>query len=206
MAFSEAIQKSSKIMAVGAVGLNGSGKDTLIRHLGKRCGLEVLSLGEVARELAHLEDVQPTREKLHDVSQKYRARYGKAFFAKALIKEVETKSLDKVGITGIRTPTDVEVLKEYFGSGFLLIHVEAGDPKLRFERLKQRGEDRDPKTYEEFLEQEKNEEELFHLNDAIRQADVTIPNSGSREALRAHVEDLIRRDRFFQDLDCTGKA
>ena len=70
-------QKSAEVRrkVIGAVGLNGSGKDALIQYLGARCGLTVLSLSDVARELAHLEGVTYSRDKLHEVSQKYIDKY-----------------------------------------------------------------------------------------------------------------------------------
>ena len=138
-------QKSAEIRrkVVGAVGLNGSGKDALIQYLGDRCGLTVLSLGDVARELAHLEGVTSSRDKLHEVSLKYIERYGEDFFVKVLIEEIDGKVMEKVGVTGIRTPTDVATLRQHFGADFLLIHVKVDNPKLRFERLQQRGEARD---------------------------------------------------------------
>lgn len=187
---------------VGVVGLNGSGKDVLLKHLKEQCGLEILSLGDVARELAHLEGVKYTRDKLHEISQKYVEKYGQDFFIKVLIEEIAKKNLEKVGVTGIRTPTDIAKLKEHFGADFFLVHVRVGDPKLRFERLKQRGEARDPKNYEDFLAQEKSERELFRLDEAIAQADVTVSNAGSWEDFHREIDRLVAQHQFFQDLDC----
>lgn len=92
---------------IGAIGLNGSGKDTLVKYLQERCGLTVLSLGDVARGLAHLEEVPSTRDQLQGVSQKYLEKYGKDFLVKGVIEEIERKSLEKVGVTGIRSPTEL---------------------------------------------------------------------------------------------------
>jgi len=189
---------------VGVVGLNGSGKDAVLEYLKGRCGLEMVSLGDVARELAHLEGVKFTRDKLHEISQKYLDKYGKEFFIKVLLEEVKRKSLQKVGVTGIRTPTDVEALRNHFGSDFFLIHVEVKNPELRFERLKQRGETRDPKSYEDFLAQEKSEKELFHLDEAIQEADASISNAGTWEDLHREIDRLIAQQQFFKDLDCAA--
>jgi dephospho-CoA kinase len=194
--------KEIRSKVVGAVGLNGSGKDALIRYLGKRCGLTVLSLGDVARELAHLEGVTYTRGKLQEISQKYREKYGKNFFVKALIEEIDRKSLTKVGVSGIRTPTDVETLRQRFGSDFLLVHVDAGNPRIRFERLKQRGTARDPQNFEDFLVQEQTEKELFQVDIAIQGADVTVANDSTLEDFQHRIDRLISQHRFFEDLEC----
>jgi len=197
-------QKKAEVKrkVIGVVGLNGSGKDALLKYLKERCGLEILSLGDVARELAHLEGVKFTRDKLHEISQKYVEKYGQDFFIKGLIEEISKKNLKKVGVTGIRTPIDVAALKEHYGGDFLLIHVEVGDPKLRFERLRERGEARDPKTYEAFRVQEKSEKELFQLEEAIAQAHVTVSNAGTLEDFHREIDRLITRQPFFQDLGC----
>jgi dephospho-CoA kinase len=194
--------KEIRSKVVGAVGLNGSGKDALIRYLGKRCGLTVLSLGDVARELAHLEGVTYTRGKLQEISRKYREKYGKNFFIKALIAEIDRKSLTKVGVSGIRTPTDVEALRQRFGSDFLLVHVDAGNPRIRFERLKQRGTARDPQNFEDFLVQEQTEKELFQVDIAIQGADVTVANDNTLEDFQHRIDQLISQHRFFEDLEC----
>lgn len=199
-------QKNTEVRrkVVGVVGLNGSGKDALLKYLKERCGLEILSLGDVARELAHLEGVRFSRDKLHEISQKYVDRYGQDFFVKALLEEIVKKGLKKVGVAGIRTPTDIATLKEHFGADFLLVHVRVGDPELRFKRLQQRGETRDPKTYEEFLALDKKEKELFSLEEAIALADVTVSNAGGWEDFHREIDRLISEHGFFQELDCGG--
>jgi len=199
-------QKNTEVRrkVVGVVGLNGSGKDALLKYLKEHCGLEILSLGDVARELAHLEGVKYSRDKLHEISQKYVDKYGPDFFIKVLIEEIYKKGLDKVGITGIRTAPDLDALKERFGADFLLIHVEVGDPRLRFERLRERGEARDPKTYEDFLIQEKSEKELFQLEEAMGRAEVTVQNAGTLDDFHREIDRLISEQQFFQDLECEG--
>jgi dephospho-CoA kinase len=187
---------------VGAVGLNGSGKDALIHYLGERCGLTFLSLGDVARELAHLEGVASTRGTLHEVSQKYLKKYGEDFFVKVLIEEIDGKVMEKVGVTGIRTPIDVATLRQHFGSDFLLIYVKVDNPQLRFERLRQRGEARDPQNYEDFLVQDKTERDLFRLDEAIQQADLTIDNAGTLEAFHQEIDQAVAQHPFFRVLDC----
>jgi len=187
---------------IGAVGFNGSGKNALTRHLERRCGLKVLSLGDVARELAHLEEVASNRDNLHDISEKYLEKYGKDFFIKGLIAEITRNQFEKVGITGIRSPTDVESLRQQFGSGFLLIHVQMENPETRFERLQKRGEARDPQNYEDFLAQEKNEKELFRVDEAIQRADVSLANDGTLEDFHRGIDQLISRHQFFRGLGC----
>ncbi|MDD3581554.1 MAG: AAA family ATPase [Desulfobacca sp.] len=194
--------KKSEICSkvIGVVGQNGSGKDTLIKYLDERCGLEVLSLGDVARELAHLEEAAFSRDKLHEVSQKYQEKYGEDFFIKAVIEEIESKLWEKVGVTGIRTPSEVDTLRKHFGSNFFLIHVYVDNPEVRFERLKQRGESRDPQNYDDFLAQEKAEKDMFRVDEAKQCADISIANAGTLEDFHWEIDQLILQEQFFQSL------
>lgn len=187
---------------VGAVGRNGSGKDTLVRYLKERCGMAVLSLGDVVRGLAHLEEDLPTRDNLHEISQKYREKYGNDFFVKGIITEIDRKSLKKVGVTGIRTPADVDLLRKRYGSDFLLVYVQVENPEIRFARIKQRASIRDVQSYEDFLAQERAEKDLFRMNETIQRADVTIANAGTMEDFHREIDQLISQHRFFQSLGC----
>ena len=46
---------------VGVIGRNGAGKDELSKRLHARCGLPMLSAGDIARRIAKERGVEPTR-------------------------------------------------------------------------------------------------------------------------------------------------
>jgi dephospho-CoA kinase len=188
---------------IGVVGLNGSGKDELVDYLHQRYGVPVLSAGDIARDIAAEEGVYPTRANLHDISQRYIAQYGKDYFMKRLIERIEKKRWKAVGITGIRTPTDVRTLQDHLGEDFFLVHVEVSDPRIRYERIKQRGEARDPRTYEEFLQQDKTEEAIFHISEAIQYADITISNNGSLEAFHRKIKESVVQEILSDEIVCS---
>ena len=173
----------------GIVGREGSGKDEVLRYLHGRCSITNLSAGDVAREIAQQKGVSPTRENLHEIATKYMEEQGQGFFAERLIDTIEENDWQTIGISGVRTPYDVEVFRRHFGDDFRLVHVRVGNSKLRFQRLRRRNEVRDPDTYEVFLEQERQEEERFRISRAIQLADFTIDNDGSREQLQRDIEE-----------------
>jgi dephospho-CoA kinase len=107
------------------------------------------------------------------------------------VRKIEEEGPDSGGISGIRTPVDAEVLKSRFGKEFLLVHVEIMDPEIRFHRLRKRRDPRDPKDFEEFLVHDWREEELFHINETIQTADITLDNDGSLEELHRQIEKKI---------------
>jgi len=79
-------------------------------------------------------------------------------------------------------------LKGAFCEDLILVHVAVSDPKVRFSRVKKRGEPRDPDRYEDFLDQDRKEEERFHLTRSIEQADVTVFNDGTLEQFHREIE------------------
>jgi dephospho-CoA kinase len=103
---------------------------------------------------------------------------------------------------GIRTPTDVRNLQDHFGEDFFLVHVEVSDPRIRYKRIKQRGEARDPRTYKEFLQQDKTEEEIFHISQAIQYADIMINNNGSLEAFHRKIKESVVQEKLSDEVVC----
>ena len=53
-----------KVRVIGAVGQNGSGKDEVLKYLRSKYGMAFLSTGDVVRDIAAKEGVEPTRDHL----------------------------------------------------------------------------------------------------------------------------------------------
>jgi len=173
---------------LGVAGRNGSGKDEVVNFLHARCSVAAVSPGDVVRDIAAREKISPTRENLHVVSQRYMEKEGSDFVARRLIRLIETRAWEAVGVSGVRSPDDVAAFRSRFGAGFQLAYVRVGDPTLRFRRLRERREERDPYSLEEFLEQERDEEAQFGIGRVINEADVIIPNDAGLSALHRHIE------------------
>jgi len=73
-----------------------------------------------------------------------------------LAVEYMPKEKNFIIIDSIGNPGEVEYLKKKYGKTFKLLAVDANE-KIRFERLLVRGEKKDPKTWEEFLEMDKRD-------------------------------------------------
>jgi len=82
-------------------------------------------------------------------------------------------------------------MKEMFGDDFILVRVDINNPAVRFQRVRLRGEQRDPLTYEAFLMQDRNEEKEFEISKAEALADYSLDNSGTLEQLRRQIDDLV---------------
>jgi dephospho-CoA kinase len=189
-------------LIIGVVGRNGSGKDELVKYLERRCSIVALSAGDVARDIASQEGLAATRENLHEVSQSYIRDYGKDFFMSSLIAMIERNGWTTAAINGIRTPADVATLREHFGVSFLLVGVEVGDPAIRFERTKRRNETRDPETFEDFLEEDRREEDMFKIGETLKKADLMIRNDSTLQDFHRRIEKTIIDGLLAGEVPC----
>ena len=176
---------------IGAVGDIGSGKDEVLKYLRDRYGVPYLSTGDIVRQMAQEDGVQGTRENLEAISKRCFTELGRGCFVRMAAQEIVKRGWKVAGISGVRSPDDVAAMKEMFGSGFILVRVDINDPRIRFERVRLRGERRDPLTWEAFQEQDRNEEQEFQINRAEAMADYSIDNSGTLEELHRQIDDLV---------------
>ncbi len=160
-------------MIIAAVGKNASGKDYFLEFISKEFGVPLLSVGDVARDLAEAEGLEKTRENLHAISQKYMSKYGQDFFPKRLIEKIRELGYRDVLVSGIRPPSDAECFKEAFGDEFFLVAIVVESDRKRWERTVSRGSARDHVTFEEFLHLDEQEEKLFNTSRTIGMADYT---------------------------------
>jgi len=176
-------------MILAAVGKNASGKDYFLEFISREYGIPMLSMGDVARDLAEKEGLEKTRENLHYISQKYMGTYGQDFFPKQLIEKIKAMGAQDVLVSGIRPPSDVEKFKAAFGDQFHLAAIVVSDDRLRYERTRARGSARDNVTFEKFLELDAQEEKLFETSRSIAMADHVLYNDEPGEAFH----DAIRK-------------
>lgn len=176
---------------IGVIGQNGSGKDEVLKHLRAKYGVPFVSTGDMVREIAAREGKEPTRENLQEISRRYFHQFGQGCFVKLAAEKIRQNGWAIGGITGIRSLDDVKVLTGICGKDFILINVYMSDPELRYKRMLQRGEGRDPHSYEQFLRQDTAEEELFHIQSAAQYADYSINNNGTLEDLHCEIDRLV---------------
>ncbi len=176
---------------IGVAGQNGSGKDEVINHLNSRYHVPSLSTGDIVREIASREGLEPTRTNLQDISERYFHEFGEGHFIRLIADRIRKNGWEIAGITGIRSPEDIAELKNAFEKDFVLIYVNVRDPYVRYTRSRKRGEERDPDSYERFIRQDKAEEELFHIKDAALLADYSLNNDGPLDDLHRALDNLI---------------
>lgn len=182
---------------IGTVGKIGSGKDEILKYLGARYGIPYISTGDIVRRMADEEGLEPTRENLEEISERCFRKLGKGCFVRMVAQEIIKRKWKIAGISGVRAPADVRVLKEHFGDSFTLIRVEVTDSRLRFKRLQLRHEGRDAATYKEFLMQDRNEEKEFKISKTGAMAEFSIKNDSTLADLHRRIGALIRAGKLI---------
>lgn len=176
---------------IGAIGQNGSGKDEVLKYLYTRYGIPFRSTGDMVREIASREGLEPTRENLQKISERYFQEYGKGYFVKLLAEKLKQTGEKIVGISGIRSLDDILILRNIFNKDFVLINVFISDSQVRYQRMNLRGEERDPHSYEQFLRNDEIEEQIFHLKKAEALADYALNNDGNLDDLHKEIDKLV---------------
>lgn len=178
------------MLIIGLTGENCAGKTIAIDYLVRK-SFYPISLSDIIRE-ALKEDGKPvTRENLIAKGNELREKFGPSVLA-VRAKEKIAKNRNYV-IDSIRNPAEVEELKRL--GNFYLIHITA-DAHVRFERLKTRGREEDPATFEAFQEMEQlemtNEDKAKqNLKGTFALADKVVINNGTLEQLYEQLDSAL---------------
>lgn len=176
-------------MIIGVTGKYASGKDAVAEYLQGK-GFLHFSLSDEIREEARRRKVKITRENLITLGNSLREKFGPGILAERVANKMAAEQ--KVVVTSIRNPSEVEVLKK--NSEFILVAVTA-EAQRRFQWLQQRAREEDPKTFQEFVEKEKLEQSSDptkqQLHTVEKMAKITVKNDGSLEDLHKKVDLLL---------------
>ena len=175
-------------MLIGITGMSGSGKGTVVEYL-KEKGFEYYSVSGFIGEEVERRGLMVDRDSLIAMGNELRSLYGADYILLQLIEK--TKGRDAI-IESVRTVGEVKTLKK---NGGVLWAVTA-DQKLRYERVKLRGSNKDNVSFEKFCEQEKGELESDDMNKqnlkkCLEMADVVINNDGNIGELIILIEEKI---------------
>lgn len=177
-------------MIIGLTGKNGSGKGEVARYLQER-GFVYYSLSDALREEAQKEGKTVSRDVLVELGNRLRNEQGPSVLAEKIFSRLDPEK--HYVVDSIRHPSEVQVFRRR--ADFMLAAVRAPE-RLRFERLKQRSRENDPRTFEDFVALEGKEAQSTNSNDqqldrAIALNDVIIDNTGPLKALHDRVKEVI---------------
>jgi len=178
---------------IAAVGKNGTGKDFFLERIRDTYGLPMVSIGDIARELAAQDGLALTRENLHKTSQKYMGQFGQTFFPEQIVKKIRESGAPVYLVSGIRPPSDVQFFKDQFGADFLLVDIVVSDDAVRYARMLARGSARDGGSVDKLRAFDAAEEAKFHTSQSEAMADVVVRNDGSAEDFFAAIEAFYQK-------------
>ena len=176
---------------IGLVGEKGSGKDTFSRYLTEISDKKInhIRFSDLLKQTLKLWDIEPSRAHLQKLAQLLED-FGSGTVAHGLEKQIEETEADIIILDGIRWKPDVELLRKF--PDHKLVYITA-NPKLRFERLKNRGEKtgESEMTYDQFQEEENAENELL-IPEIGSEADARIENNGTIEEFDTKIKEFCK--------------
>jgi len=183
---------------IGFAGTYGAGKGEAVAFLRER-SFYPLSLSDVLREELRAQGLEETRERMIETGNALRAAGGQGVLAERLATYFEPNR--NYVIDSIRHPAEVQALRRA-DPHFKLVWIDA-DPKLRVERIKQRGRSGDPRTLAELERLEGRE--LSSADPAAQQlhavrdmADFTVRNEESLAVLHAALQEILESSQHFE--------
>lgn len=166
-------------------GMAGSGKTTLSGII-RESGLRVITMGDVIRELAKHQRLEPSRENIGHLAEEIR-KGGPDAVARRCVNMIKREPDGLIVVDGIRSLAEVEAFKDDFD--VVLIALWAS-PLSRYKRLTRRDRSDDPKTWEEFKERE-SRELGFGIGDAIASSDYMIKNDDGINSLKPAFDEIM---------------
>ncbi len=173
---------------IGIIGEMGSGKDTLCDYLKENFkNIHFLKFSDALTDILKIFFAEIKRDDQQWLSSVLRERFGGDILVKALVKKIEGISDGMIILNGVRRPDDFKALKSIGGK---LIYVTA-EPKIRWERVKIRGEKADDDvSLEKFIEMGKAEAESL-ITVIGSEADFKIENNETKESFFQEIKKVI---------------
>lgn len=177
-------------MIIGLTGTMGSGKGDVVKYL-KSKGFEHYVYSDILREIAEQRNIEPIRANLQKLGNDIKKESkNQGILSKKILKKIKT---DKAIVDGVRNADEIRELRKR-GKAYIM-GVNAPQ-KLRFERLRKRAREGDPKTFSEFKRldnlENRGKTKGQEINKCLKMADFIVINNGSLEQLRNKVEEILK--------------
>ena len=174
---------------IGLVGETGSGKDTVANYLQEKYGATLMRFADPIKEVLGVFFDRASKQDQQWLYLTLKDRFGEDILGKALGKKVAATS-GLIVINGLRMPVDYDFLKNLNDSHILYV---TANQKLRWQRVKERGEKSDDNVdLEKFQEIERAETEV-HIPEIGAKADFRIENDQDFNHLIAETEKIMEK-------------
>jgi len=175
-------------MIIGLTGTMGCGKGEVVNYL-KSKGFEHYVYSDILRDIAKQRNIDPTRENLQKLGTDIKKQTKNlGILSKELLKKIKT---DKAVVDGIRNIDEIKELKK---ENAIIIGISAPQ-KIRYQRIKSRNRQGDPKTFEEFKKfdnlENRGKTKGQEINNCLKNADHIINNNKTLEKLKSNIDKIL---------------
>lgn len=167
-------------VVIGVTAFARAGKDTLSAYLSLKYGFKALNMSDVLVDELIRQGREPTKANQSIIGDELRAKYGRDIVIKLLLNKAA--AYDKVVITGMRSPEEVNYMKQN-SAKFILIKLDSPLSK-RFERKSEM----DPGNIEEFAARDERDIRNKGLDKVMEMADYEIKNTGSLKEFYSEID------------------
>ena len=137
-------------------------------------------MGNAVRNEAKKRNLEPTGPNLGKLMLDLREKNGPGAVAELVKPQIEKSSSEVIIIDGIRSSSEIEILRKYGTVKLLAIHAST---ETRFDFLRHRGRSDDPKTKENFEERDGRELGVGISNPIALSDDAISNNNLTKEEL-----------------------
>lgn len=182
-------------MIIGITGSLGGGKGTVVDYLVNTKGFTHYSSSGLLTDILKERGETVDRDGMNRVANELRAGNPSGVPAETYRRYEAEDGTSDVIFESLHSVPEVEFIKSVGG---VVLGVTA-DPELRYERIAARGSVKDNVTKEQFLEQQKREEQgtgdphTSNIFDCLRCADEVVENNGTVDQLYAQVDAFLER-------------
>ncbi len=173
---------------IGLLGETGSGKDTFSNIIKNEVpSVLLLRFSKPLSDALGVFFDEIKKEDQQWLANNLRDRFGEDILMKGIAKKMKESSSEKIILNGIRVREEFNFIKDKGGT---IIYINA-DPKIRWERVRERGEKKDDNVYyEKFLEIDKGRPEV-QVRELGEQADIVIDNNKELKDLKKKAIEII---------------
>ncbi len=175
--------------AVIFCGMPGSGK-SIGATVARTLEIPTLVMGDVVREEVTRQHLPHTPETLGQIMIELRTHFGPAIIAERCIEKFPQLPGSHVVIDGARSEAEINAFQQAI-THVTVVAVHAA-PKVRFERLRQRGREDDSLTKDTFQARDARELDVG-LGRVIANADIMIVNEGDFDELKTKVHNILTK-------------
>lgn len=159
-------------LIVCITGMPGAGKSTIANEM-KLKGFYVISMGNIIRNIAKKQNIDPTRNNMNTIMHDIRKKYGPGIVANLMKDEILSTRSSTIIVDGIRSNNELDIFKKIGNVKILSVHASVD---TRYSFLLKRNRSDDPQNKKNFNDRDNNEINIG-ISSPIVLADESISNN-----------------------------